>query len=63
MKNEIKKSGIGFILPLGLNGKSWLHIKNLKRFLKFKYSDEQVYFINNKSITNEMNNQEVLTFA
>jgi hypothetical protein len=63
MKNEIKKSGIGFILPLGLSGKSWEHIKNLKRFLKFKFSDEQVYIINNKRIQNEITNSEVLTFS
>lgn len=63
MKNEIKKSGTGFILPSGLSGKSWLHIKNLKRFLKFKFSNEQVYIINNKHIQNEITNQEVLTFA
>jgi hypothetical protein len=67
MKNEIKKSGLSFILPSGLDGKSWSHIKNLKRFLKFKYSEDQVYLINNKKIQkkmqHEITNSEVLTYA
>jgi hypothetical protein len=63
MKNEIKKSGKAFLIPLGLSGKSWEHIKNLKRFLKFKYSDNQIYFINNKHIQNEITNTEISTFS
>lgn len=62
MNNQIKKSGTAFVLPLDLFGQSWHHIRNLKRFLKFKDSDEQVYFINNKHIQNEITNKSILAY-